>query len=62
MTLPPGGQILGDLRHFDIGIELFDLIENGVFIVVTKVIKRLLLSRKMSGGYKAGEGKHAFGF
>ena len=38
VTLLPRGQVLRDLRHLDVGIELFELIEDGVFVVVAEVI------------------------
>ena len=35
----PSLEILGDLGHLHIGIELLDLVQDGVFIVISKVIK-----------------------
>jgi hypothetical protein len=39
----PSLEILGDLRHLDIGVKLVNLIQNSILIVVTEVIRGLLL-------------------
>jgi len=39
----PSLEVLGDLRHFDIGVKLVNLIQNGILIVVAEVIRGLLL-------------------
>lgn len=40
----PGFKVLDDLRHLDVRIKLVNFIQNGIFIVVAKVIGGLLLS------------------
>lgn len=38
-------EVLGDLRHFDVGVKFVNLIQDGVFVVVAEVIRGLLLGR-----------------
>jgi hypothetical protein len=39
----PGFEVLGNLRHFDVGVKLVNFIQNGILVVVAKVISCLLL-------------------
>jgi len=39
----PSLEVLGDLRHFDVGVKLVNLIQDGILIFVAEVIRGLLL-------------------
>jgi hypothetical protein len=39
----PSLEVLGNLRHLDVGVKLVNLVQDGILIVVSKVIGGLLL-------------------
>jgi hypothetical protein len=38
----PRLEVLRGLRHFDVGIKFLQLVENGVFVIVFKIVIALL--------------------